>query len=204
MAHSVYLAGPMVFYPDPEGIFGRMKVICRRHGLDGVSPLDNQMGLEGATPDHTLLRRIVTADIELMDRLDGGIFCLDGFRRSPDMDPGTAFEIGYMRALRKPIVGWSRAPRHYPAKVQEHFAAVFHLDLVSTEPGAKGGTSGTMRDPDGVLVHSHGCLQNAMIDHGIMTAGGEIFAHAEWEIAFDQAAASIGRRLGSAGCPDSQ
>ncbi len=40
-----------------------------------------------------------------MDTLDGGLFCLDPFRRSSEMDPRTAFEVGYMRALGKPMAG---------------------------------------------------------------------------------------------------
>jgi nucleoside 2-deoxyribosyltransferase len=190
----IYLAGPMVFYPDPETTFHRMKAICRRHGLIGISPLDNQIGLEGIPAGRTLLEKIVKADIELMDTLDGGLFCLDGFRRSPEMDPGTAFEIGYMRALKKPIAGWTSDPRDYPAKVRDYFRDTFGLMLVAAQPGAKGGTSGTMRDPDGMLVHSQGCLQNAMIDFGIATEGGQVFGHPDWEMAFSQAAAALASR----------
>jgi nucleoside 2-deoxyribosyltransferase len=191
----VYLAGPMVFYADPEPSFRRMKDICRRHGLEGVSPLDNQIGMEGMAPDRNLLERIVRADIELMETLDGGLFCLDGFRRSPEMDAGTAFEVGFMRALKKPIVGWSCDPRDYPSKVRDHFQNTFGLKLADADPGAKGGASGTMRDPDGILVHSEGCLQNAMIDFGIATGGGQVFGHLEWETAFDQAAACMAALL---------
>jgi nucleoside 2-deoxyribosyltransferase len=195
-ALSVYLAGPMVFFPDSEAVFSRMKELCQRHGLVGVSPLDNQIGLEGMRPDRSLLERIVTADIELMDALDGGVFCLDPFRRSPEMDPGTAFEIGYMRALRKPIAGWTRDPRHYPAKVEDYFAFTFGQPLLAAAAGLKGGTSGTTRDPDGVLVHSQTCAQNAMIDLGIITAGGRIFVDPNWETAFDLAIAHLAARLG--------
>jgi nucleoside 2-deoxyribosyltransferase len=187
----IYLAGPMVFYPHPEATFHRMKTICRRHGLTGISPLDNQSGLEGMPPDRALLEKIVRADIELMDTLDAGLFCLDGFRRSPEMDPGTAFEIGYMRALKKPLAGWTTDPRDYPTKVSAFFQGTFGLTLVAAVPGAKGGTSGTLRDPDGMLVHSQGCLQNAMIDFGIATAGGRVFGDPDWETAFSQAAAAL-------------
>ena len=185
----------MVFLPDPEAVFVGMKAICRRHGLEGVSPLDNQMGLEGLPPDAALLEKIVRADIALMDALDGGLFCLDPFRRSAEMDAGTAFEVGYMRALGKPIAGWTCDPRDYPAKVGDYFRQAHGLPLAAAEPGGKGGTSGTLRDPDGVLVHSQGCLQNAMIDYGIRTAGGQVFSDADWETAFAQAAAHLARRL---------
>lgn len=190
-APRIYLAGPMVFYPDPEATFRRMKAICRRHGLTGVAPLDNQIGLEAIPPGRALLERIVAADIALMDTLDGGLFCLDPFRRSTEMDPGTAFEAGYMRALKKPLAGWTSDPRDYPAKVRDHVHATAGLPLTATTPGTTGGTSGTMRDPDGILVHSHDCLQNAMIHIGI----GAVFAHPDWEIAFDQAAAALAAML---------
>jgi nucleoside 2-deoxyribosyltransferase len=187
----IYLAGPMVFYPDPEATFRRMKRICQRHGLTGISPLDNQMGLEGMPPDRALLEKIVQADIDLMERLDGGLFCLDAFRRSSEMDPGTAFEVGYMRALNKPMAGWTSDPRDYPTKVRAYFETTFGQNLITTEPGTKGGTSGTTRDPDEILVHSQGCVQNAMIHIGI----GHVFGHPDWETAFGQAAAHLASRM---------
>jgi hypothetical protein len=49
-----------------------------------------------------------------------------------------------------------------------------------------------MRDPDGILVHSQTCLQNVMIDISIASAGGQVFAYADWETAFAQAAAHMG------------
>jgi nucleoside 2-deoxyribosyltransferase len=190
--NRIYLAGPTVFEPDPEASFTVMKAICARHGLEGVSPLDNQIGLEGIPPGRDLLRRIVAADIALMQRLDGGVFCLDGFRGAPEMDAGTAFEIGYMVALGKPVAGWTRDPRHYPLKVRDFFGA---KALVPTDAGAKGGTSGLMRDPQGMLVHSEGCVQNAMTEIGIELTGGAVFADADWTAAFDAAIASLAERF---------
>jgi nucleoside 2-deoxyribosyltransferase len=190
--HRIYLAGPTVFEPDPEASFAVMKAICAQHGLEGVSPLDNQIGLEGIPPGRDLLRRIVAADIALMQRLDGGVFCLDPFRGAPEMDAGTAFEIGYMVALGKPVAGWTRDPRHYPEKVRDFFGAA---TLVPTESGAKGGTSGLLRDPHGMLVHSEGCVQNAMTEIGIELAGGAVFADPDWTAAFDAAIASLAERF---------
>jgi nucleoside 2-deoxyribosyltransferase len=187
-APRLYLAGPMVFEPDPEAIFGRMKTVCARHGLEGVSPLDIQAGLESHAPGKLLARAIVRADIALMHQMDAGIFCLDGFRRSPEMDPGTAFEIGYMHALGKPLAGWTRDPALYPARVAAHFPG---LTLSDTAPGATGGTSGALRDPDGILVHSEGCYQNAMTQIGIELSGGLIVADPDWTVAFERAVAHL-------------
>jgi nucleoside 2-deoxyribosyltransferase len=192
---GIYLAGPTVFEPDPEASFSAMKAICARHGVEGVSPLDNQIGLEGMAPGRDLLRRIVAADIALMRRLDGGVFCLDGFRGLPEMDAGTAFEIGTMVALGKPVAGWTRDPRPYPLKVQQYFERATGAALVPTAAGAKGGTSGLLRDPHGMLVHSEGCVQNAMTEIGIELAGGAVFADADWTVAFEAAVALLAGRF---------
>jgi nucleoside 2-deoxyribosyltransferase len=194
---SVYLAGPMVFYPDPASVFTRMKHICSAHGLLGLAPLDNQIDLQGLPPGKELLRRIVKADIDLMNRVGAGLFCLDGFRRSPEMDPGTAFEIGWMAAHGKPMAGWTRDPRSYEQRVEDHFRDTFGQKLAESLPSEHGAVSGSRRDPDGVLVHSQGCMQNGMVHIGIELQGGEVFADADWEVAFSNAVSHLAERLRS-------
>ncbi len=183
----------MVFLPDPSAVFDRMKAICAAHGAQGVAPLDNQLDLAGVAPGKALCERIVRADIELMRRVDAGVFCLDGFRRGPEMDPGTAFEVGFMAALGKPMAGWTRDPLPYPARVEAYFRGVFGAGLAVTAAGTVGATSGAVRDPDGVLVHSEGCVQNAMVHVGIEMSGGVVAADPDWEIAFAAAVASVSR-----------
>jgi len=172
---GVYLAGPTVFEPDPEAIFAVMRRICARHGLTGIAPLDGQDGLADLPPGHARVTRIVQADIALMQQADAGVFCLDGFRRGPEMDPGTAFEIGYMHALGKPLAGWTRDVRDYPTRV----AAFFGLPV------------GAPCDPDGILIHSETCLQNAMTHIGIELSGGGVYADPDWEVAFEKAILSL-------------
>ncbi len=187
----------MVFDTNPVAIFDRMKTLCRPHGVVGVAPLDNQMGLEGIAPGKHLLEQIVRADIALMDRLEAAVFCLDGFRRGPEMDAGTAFEIGYMKALGKPMAGWTRDPRRYPQRVAAFFHTTFGEALNPTSAGSVGGTSGSLRDPDGILVHSQDCFQNAMVHVGIELAGGAVVADSDWERAFNLAVASVAEQLGT-------
>lgn len=187
---KVYLAGPTVFEEDPAGIFEEMKKICLRHGLEGVSPLDNQIGLEGIPPGKALNLRIVQADLDLMDKLDGGIFCLDPFRRSTEMDPGTAVEIGYMKAQKKPMAGWTTDGREYPEKVRAFFAKTGE-SLTETKGNDQGGTSGLTRDPDGILVHSDGLVQNGMTHGSIELSGGKVGIDSDWKKAFEQAVISI-------------
>ena len=191
----VYLAGPMVFLPEPDSMFALMKAICDSQGLVGVTPLENQTGLEGLPPGPDLMERIVRADIALMRSVDAGVFCLDGFRRAPEMDAGTAFEIGYMHALSKPLAGWTSDPRPYPRKVKDHFSEVFGAALTETRPGATGGTSGLTRDPDGMLVHSEGCVQNAMVHIGIELTGGIVAVDPDWQQAFTTAVQRLAELL---------
>ncbi len=190
---TVYLAGPMVFYPNSESTFRALKKICREHGLEGVAPIDNQVDLQGRKAGKALIRDIVEADIALMDRLDGGLFCVDGFRRAPDMDPGTAFEIGYMSARGKPMCGWTQDGRSYPQKVENYFKRVFGAPLRPAVASPTGGTSGAKRDPDNILVHSQGCVQNGMVHIGIERGGGKVFANPDWRVAFDLAAAHLAK-----------
>ena len=164
----------------------------------GVSPLDNQTSLSGEPPGRALARGIVKADIDLMSRVDAGIFCLDGFRRGPEMDPGTAFEIGYMFALGKALSAWTKDTREYPERVRSFFADTFGLRLAVGERSGSGARSGALRDPDGTLVHSVGCYQNAMIDIGIEFSGGIIEADSDWRAAFNRATSRLATILGTA------
>ncbi|MBI1327472.1 MAG: hypothetical protein GC136_07495 [Alphaproteobacteria bacterium] len=183
----IYLAGPQVFYPAPEGIFERMKAICAAHGLEGVAPIDSQMGLEGVEPGRPLFRRIVQGDFDLIDTCDGGIFCLDPWR-GVEMDTGTAIEIGYMVPQKKPMSGWTSDPRFYPQKIKDHFAG--HA-MQGAGKNTMGATSGVLRDPEGMLIHSEGLYMHGMAQMPIEMAGGEVFAAKDWDGAFTQAVQHI-------------
>ena len=85
---KVYLAGPDVFLPDADRI-GRLKRdICKRHGLEGLFPLD------GNPPesDEPLSLRVFRANTTLMDQADAIIANLTPFR-GPSADCGTVFEL---------------------------------------------------------------------------------------------------------------
>ena len=184
----MYLAGPMVFLPDPDAMFDAMKAICARHGLQGVAPPDGQTAL-GSRPGHALSSAIVAADIALMHEMDAGVFCFDGFRRSPEMDPGTAFEIGYMHELGKPLAGWTQDVQDYPARVRAYFGGATVRRPGKEQSGDV--QSGDERDPDGVMVHSEGCMQNAMTHIGIERSGGQVCADLDWTVAFERAIQSL-------------
>lgn len=192
-APSVYLAGPMVFWPDADAVFAEMKAILADLGLEGVAPVDNQAHLEGLPPGPPLARAIFEADEAIMRRVDAALLCLDPFRRGTEMDAGTAFEVGFCSAIARPMAGWTTDPRPYPRKVEDFMRGVFRESLVRVPENRTGATSGALRDGDGVLVHSDGCVQNLMIEMAIVKSGGRVFAGRDWKQAFSAAAAHLSR-----------
>ena len=191
MRKRIYLAGDLVFRPDALVIFDRLRAICRSVGLEGVAPLDGQADLQGLPPGEATIMAIVAADRDLMDGCDGGLFCLDPFRRAADMDPGTAVEIGYMFAQGKKLCGYTVDGRDYPAKVAGYFTDAWHAALRDRPPLAQGGASGSLEDPDGMLVHSEGLVQNGMTEGFIRLSGGRVFADPDFFEASRQAAVHL-------------
>jgi nucleoside 2-deoxyribosyltransferase len=190
---KVYLAGPTVFLPDADARFSEMKRILLRYGLEGVAPVDNQAGLEGLKPGVELGLAIYDADEALMETVDAAIFNTDPFRRGTEMDAGTAFEIGYCRARRLPMAAWRTDTRDYPKTVKDFIQGVLGEQLSDGPQNSAGGTSGDLRDPDDILVHSEGFYQNLMIDASIIRSGGKSYADPDWTAAFDRASADIAR-----------
>ena len=192
----LYLAGDLVFRPDAVAIFERMRAICRAAGCEGVAPFDGQDEARGLPPGPETTLAIVRADKRIMDGCDGGVFCLDPFRRAPDMDPGTAVEIGYMAAQMKPLTGYTVDGRPYPEKVAAYFGQVFGAALrLRTGEMPEGAASGAMEDPDGILAHSDGFVQNGMTEGFVRLSGGRVHADPDLFRAFERAVAEIAARL---------
>lgn len=188
---TVYLAGPMVFWPNADDVFNEMKCILMQHGLEGIAPVDNQASLECIPPGPQLAEAIYEADAQLMRRVDAAIFCLDPFRRGTEMDAGTAFEVGFCKALGLAMTGWTTDGRLYPEKVRDHIRASSGESLRQSGRNTTGAMSGALRDPDGILVHSDGMVQNLMIQQAIELGGGRVHVAARWQDAFAAAAAQL-------------
>ena len=191
---SVYLAGDLVFRPNALALFQTLKTICAEVGLEGVAPFDGQTEARLMPPGRETILAFVRADRDLMDQCNGGLFCVDPFRRAADMDPGTAVEIGYMHGLGKPMEGYTVDGRLYPEKVEAYWRAAWNEPLRSRqEDGAP--ASGSMEDPDGMLAHSEGLFQNGMVDGFIGFSGGEIAVDVNFYEAFRKAAKRLAARL---------
>jgi nucleoside 2-deoxyribosyltransferase len=153
----IYLAGPEVFLPDPIGAGARKQALCAAHGFAGVYPLDAGLDLSGL-PKAEAARRISLANEALMRSCDLLIANCTPFR-GVSMDVGTAFEIGYMRALGRPVLGYTNTP----------------LDL--SERSAMGRKAIDLpfdSDADGIEIEDFGLAENLMIEIAVMESVGAL------------------------------
>lgn len=109
--YNIYLAGPEVFLPDPIGAGVAKKSIINDLNqsndwpftLVGLYPMDNE--IEDFAENFQTGMKIYHANIQLMDKADYITANMVRFR-GPSMDVGTAFEMGYMRGLNKPVFAY--------------------------------------------------------------------------------------------------
>ena len=100
---------------------------------------------------------------ENLPLLRAGIANMTPFR-GPSMDVGTAFELGYLAALGRPVLGYSNSARSFP----ERTLAYFGLDP------APGDGEPPARDPLGLAIENFGMADNLMLDGAILDAGFEV------------------------------
>jgi nucleoside 2-deoxyribosyltransferase len=112
----IYLAGPEVFLPDARAVGAEKCRLAAQAGLAGVFPLDNALDLAGLGKAEQA-RRIALTNEGLMRSCAALIANLTPFR-GVSMDAGTAFEVGFMRALGRPVAGYTNTSADYLARSQ--------------------------------------------------------------------------------------
>lgn len=153
-APRVYLAGPEVFLPNARAIGVAKVKLCAAHGLHGLFPLDQSLDLQGLSPGDQA-RAISLANEDLMRSADAIIANLTPFR-GVSMDCGTAFEVGFMRALGRPVFAYTNDADAYRDRC-ERFRT----------------NSGTWRDGDRphYQIEDFGLAENLMIDVAVSESG---------------------------------
>lgn len=151
---KLYLAGPDVFAPDAPARFAAMREACRKAGFTPLTPVDNDLppDLRGAA----LASHIKQANVALLLACDAVVAHIAPFR-GPNMDPGTAWEIGYAEALGKPVYLWTAEPRL----------------LAERTPGSNG------KDKDGWMIEDFGLAENLMIgvsEHAVASSFEAVLA----------------------------
>lgn len=159
MTPSVYFAGPDVFRPDAIENGRRLCAMARAAGLAGLYPLD------AAIPEHESMagtaNAIFRANVAMIDCATAVIANISPFR-GPNMDPGTAFEIGYAIARGKPVFAWSCDPRSLAERTRRWTA-----ERAETRLRLHGAGDGRIPDPtrdlSGYAIEDFGLEENLMI-----------------------------------------
>ncbi len=110
----VYLAGPGVFYPDAILRGAEMKAALAARGMTGLFPLDAELH-PGDCPRGKELA-IAEACEAQMRKADMGIVNIEPWR-GPEAGDGTAYELGFMAALGKPVVLYTSDPRPFAERI---------------------------------------------------------------------------------------
>lgn len=154
----VYLAGPEVFLPDALDVAAAKKRICAAHGLEGVFPLDPPPQAPPAERPYWM--RIYLGNEAHIRSCDALIANLTPFR-GPSADVGTVFELGFMRALGRPVLGYSNAGADFLDRTRAFLG-----------PAARRRGDGGWEDAEAMGLEDFGLGDNLMVDGGIAAAGG--------------------------------
>lgn len=165
MPPRVYLAGPGVFRADAKAYGASLKAICLQNGMEGLFPLDSDSSSSG-----DVAAAIYRANVALINSSAAIIADISPFR-GPNMDPGTAWEIGFGIAKALPVFVWS----HTSKTLLERTRALHRLK--ENDHG--------WRDKDDLLVEDFGLVENLMI----AVPAKQVFA------SFDDAAAACAKHL---------
>jgi nucleoside 2-deoxyribosyltransferase len=157
----IYLAGPDVFLPNAKAAGEAKARLASQAGFEGVFPLDAVLDLARLS-DAEKAQRIYLADVALMDSCHLAIANLTPFR-GVSMDPGTAFELGYMRAQGKPVFGYTNVAAEYRDR-----AILFRAH----------GAPGPDADRADIAIEDFGLAENLMIEIAIAESGGTLIRHA--------------------------
>ena len=155
MGSRVYLAGPEVFHPEAARLGEAKRRLCRDRGFDGLFPLGPAR--EGAA--------IFAHCLALMRDSDLGVFNLTPFR-GPSADVGTAFELGAMVAMGKPVFAYTNV-------------AVDLIERLREAPGLTfDAAGGCWRDPLGMAAEDFGNADNLMLDEALAAQGRRVHRRA--------------------------
>src|SRR5271156_4216404 len=115
MKPIAYLAGPDVFLPNAVAHTATKTEICRRFGLHGLPPLNEDT--EAATTRLEAWRSIYEKDVAMMERSDIIIANLTPFGGA-SADAGTLIEVGWFLGRGKPIFGYSNTRDNFESRMR--------------------------------------------------------------------------------------
>lgn len=107
---KVYFAGPDVFRKNAIEYFESIKDLCDYYKLIALIPYDGSIQKSDS---------IYAYNIFLLNQCDVVVANISPFRGA-SLDPGTALEIGYAKALNKPVIAYNNyVNNNYKDRVTE-------------------------------------------------------------------------------------
>ena len=125
MTAIAYLAGPDVFLPNATAHAAMKVEICRRSGLRGLPPLNEDA--KTAATEQEVWQTIYQKDVVMMERSDIIIANLTPFAGA-SADAGTLIEVGWFLGKGKPIFGYSNTSESFESRMRRQLGAK-HADL---------------------------------------------------------------------------
>lgn len=117
-----YLAGPEVFLPNAAEVGETKKRLCEKYGVVGVFPLDTVLEGQG----RELGLAISAANEQLIRSSDLLIANMTPFR-GPSTDVGTAYEMGFARALGLPVYAYTNDPGRFQQRTRQFLSRLGEL-----------------------------------------------------------------------------
>src|SRR5215470_12322157 len=153
----IYLAGPEVFLPNARAVGVEKCRLAAEAGLEGAFPLDAQLEIAHLPPAEQA-RAISLANEGLMRSCDGIVANLTPFR-GVSMDSGTAFEVGFMQALGRPMAGYTNVSAGYAERARTYRTR---------------GPASMDCDRADLEIEDFGLAENLMIEVAILSSGGRV------------------------------
>jgi nucleoside 2-deoxyribosyltransferase len=156
----VYLAGPDVFLRNAVEMGVRKKALCTKYGFEGTFPIDTELNIKGLS-----LREagfcISASNEALIKSCDLIIANITPFR-GPSADVGTAFEMGFARAIGLPVFAYSNVSLPFVERTKR-FLKLEAKDI-----------EGKFRDSHDMAIEEWGFTDNLMLDGCIQGSGGKL------------------------------
>ena len=160
-APRIYLAGPDVFLPDAAALAHAKRKLCAEHGFVGVSPVDNEIDVSTLSK-HEASRRISAANEDMIRGCDVLIANLTPFR-GPSADVGSAYELGFARALGKPVFGYTNVAGSLLERTRQE---------LGTQVGP--GASGRFEDAYQMVIEDFDGVDNLMLVGAVEASGTHV------------------------------
>jgi nucleoside 2-deoxyribosyltransferase len=157
----IYLAGPDVFLADAAAVFATKRKLCADYGFVGVAPIDSATDLSMLSKRAAAMQ--ISADNEDTIRSCNLLIANLTPFRGPSADVGTAYEIGFARALGLPVYAYSNVA----GSLLERTRGVLRAQVRE-----RGG--GGLEDADGMLIEDFDCADNLMLDGAVEASGTQL------------------------------